>query len=184
MLFDSDLVVAILIILVGMAFFTSSMVEHTDNYMDAIKTNILHDKVTNQLKTLVTDGTIKTAILLINNNNTDVAEKVIKNRIRFRNYNLTIGNCSISEISGDINHSNFVLVSAVILMNRTDGWYGVYGNDNELKITDEHFISEEETYKYLSNDNIFPNDTYPYKKAIFYFKNNTPIKVTLKVYGD
>lgn len=183
MLFDSDLVAAVLIMLVGMAFFTSSMVGHTDNYMDAIKTNILHDKVTYQLKTLVTDGTLETAILLMNNNNADVAEKVIKNRIRFRNYNLTIGNYSINGTNTNegINTSNFVLVSAVILMNRTEGWYGVYGDDNELKITDKHFISEEDAYNHLKKD-IYRS--YHYKKAIFYFKNNTPIKVTLKVYGD
>ena len=175
MIFDSDLLVAVIVIIVGMGFFTSSMVEHTNNYADAVKTNILYDKVVYQLKSLISDGTLETAVLLLNNNNSSIAENVLKNRINLKNYELKIGNYTLIS-HGNLNNTKTIMVSTTILMNRTEGWYGIYGNDSELHITNEHFISESEAYNYL---NKYDNTTYPYKKAIYYFNSSNPINITL-----
>ncbi|EHP86570.1 hypothetical protein [Methanotorris formicicus] len=174
MLFDSDIVIAVVVILVGIGFFASSMVGHTDAYKDALETGILYDKVNYQLKSLVDDGTIEVAILLLNNNRANLAEEIIKNRIKFKNYNLTIGNYSIS--NGNTN-GDYVLASTVVLMNRTEGWYGIYEDGGTLKITDKYFMSEEEALNYL---NLNKNNK---GIAIYYFKSSVPIKVSLKVYG-
>ncbi|WP_292460296.1 hypothetical protein [Methanothermococcus sp.] len=179
MIFDSDLLIAVIIIIVGMGFFTSSMIEHTNNYEDTVKTNIMYDKVVYQLKSLISDGTIETAILLINNNNSAIAVSILKNRIGFKNYELKIGNYAISQ--GNLTGSKTIMASTTILMNRTEGWYGVYGNDNGLYLTNKHFISENETYNYLNNH--YDNTTYPYRKAIYYFNSSNPINITI-ICGD
>ena len=174
MIFNSDVLIAVIILIVGMGFFTMSMVEHTDNYADAVRTNILYDRASDQLKSLVSDGTLESAILLINNNHGNMAEEVLKNRIILDNYNLSIGNYSISE--GNLSNKDIVMASAVVVMNRTEGWYGIYGDGNSLHITNKHFLSEDDVYDYLNNFN------YPYKRAIYYFNSSSPIEVTL-IYG-
>jgi len=176
MIFDSDIVIGVIILIVGMGFFTLSMVEHTDSYADAVRTNILYDKASFQLKSLVSDGTLESAILLINSGYGSIAEEVLKNRIDLENYNLNIGDYTISE--GNLSDKDIVIVSTVIVMNRTEGWYGVYGNQNTLHITDEYFLSEEEVYSHLNDE----YSQYPYKRAIYYFRSSSPINITL-IYG-
>ncbi|AXI25404.1 hypothetical protein CFE53_04365 [Methanofervidicoccus sp. A16] len=173
MIFDSDILIGVIILIVGMGFFTLSMVEHTDSYVDAVRTNILYDKASAQLKSLVSDGTLESAILLINNGYESMAKEVLENRIDVDNYVLTIGNYTISE--GNLNNIDTVIVSTVIVINRTEGWYGIYGDSNSLNITEKHFLSEEETYNYLNQHNY----NYPYKRAIYYFRSNRPINITL-----
>jgi len=172
MIFDSDIVIGVIILIVGMGFFTLSMVEHTDSYADAVKTSILYDKASFQLKSLVSDGTLESAILLINNGYGSMAEKVLKNRIDLKNYKLRIGNYTISK--GNLSDKDIVIVSTVIIINRTEGWYGVYGNESTLHITDKYFLSEEEVYNYL---NSYSNT--PFKRAIYYFRSYDPINITL-----
>ena len=177
MIFDSDVLIAVIILIVGMGYFTMSMVEHTNNYADTVGTNILYDRASDQLKSLVSDGTLESAILLINNNHGSMAEEVLDNRIILENYNLSVGNYSISK--GNLSNRDIVMASVVVVMNRTEGWYGIYGDSTTLHITDRHFLSENEAYSYLNNH--YPN--YPYKRVIYYFNSSSPIEVTL-IYGD
>jgi len=174
LIFDMDVLIAVIILIVGMGFFTMSMVEHTNNYADAVRTNILYDRASDQLKSLVSDGTLESAILLINNNHGSMAEEVLKNRIILENYNLSIGNYSISK--GNLSNRDIVMASTIVVMNRTEGWYGIYGDNTSLHITDEHFLSEDDVYDYLNNTG------HPYKRAIYYFNSSSPIEVTL-IYG-
>jgi len=176
MIFDSDVVLGVIILIFGMGFLTLSMVEHTESYADTVRSSILYDKASDQLKALVSDGTLESAILLLNHGYRSMAEEVLKNRIDLENYELHIGDYTISE--GNLQGKNLVIVSTVIVMNRTEGWYGVYGNQSSLHITDKYFLSEEEAYNYLL--------TYcsqsPFKRAIYYFRSSSPINVTL-IYG-
>ena len=86
MIFDSDLVIAICILLIGAIFFTATMGEYLGVHRDATITEILHDKATSQLKSLICDGTVEACILLINNNKSSIAENILKNRIIYNNY--------------------------------------------------------------------------------------------------
>ena len=140
MIFDSDMVIAIVILTVGMAFYTSSLVEHGGMYGDTIKTNIFHDKVSSQLKEMVTDGTID------NSNPTD----------------------------------EFVLVSTVVLINRSEGWYGFYWNESLNPNVNSRgpFIDENIAYAVLGT---YDSD---YNKTIYYYNNNESIDISLKVYGE
>ena len=174
MIFDNDVLIGVIIIIVGMGYFTLSIVEHINNYVDIVKTNILYDKVSDQLKSLVSDGTLESAILLINNGYGSIAEELLKNRINLDNYILSIGNYTISE--GNLTNMDTIIVSTVVIMNRTEGWYGVYGNESYLNITDEYFLSEDEAYNHLS---LPKYSRYPYKRAIYYFRSSSPIKITL-----
>ena len=177
MIFSSDAVIASLIILVGLAFFTSSMVGHTDVYKDALKTSMLYDKASYQLKSLVSDGTIEICILLINNNKTKLAEDIVRNKIPYDNYQLIIGSYTINSTSLNIS-KNFAIASAVIIMNRTEGWYGIYGNNTKMQITDEYFMTYNE-----SLENLNDNYNYPYKKPIYYFNSSNPIVVKFILYN-
>jgi len=175
MIFDSDMVIAIVILTVGMAFYTSSLAEHGGVYSDTIKTNIFHDKVSSQLKEMVTDGTIETALLLKNNNETDAAENLIESKVALDNYEVSIGNWTI-------NNSNptdeFVLVSTVFIINRSEGWYGFYWDETELIQTTGPYINENITYAALD---LYDSD---YQKALYYYRNNESIEVSLKAYGE
>jgi len=171
MIFDSDIVIGMIILIVGMGFFTLSMVEHTDSYTDAVKTNILYDKASDQLKSIISDGTMESAIILINCGYEHIAEEVLRNRINLENYNLSIGNYTISK--GDLSDKDIVVVSTVVIINRTEGWYGVYGDQNTLHITDKYFLSEDEAYNYLNQYQ------HPFKRAIYYFRSSDPINITL-----
>ncbi|MBB6401852.1 hypothetical protein HNP92_001157 [Methanococcus maripaludis] len=177
MIFDSDMVIAIVILTVGMAFYTSSLVEHGGMYGDTIKTNIFHDKVSSQLKEMVTDGTIDTAMLLKNNNETVVAENLIKSRVVSDNYVLTIGNWTIDNSNPT---DEFVLVSTVVLINRSEGWYGFYWNEttNPNIVSKGPFIDENIAYAVLR---AYDSD---YNKTIYYYNSNESIDVSLKVYGE
>ncbi|HIQ39274.1 MAG TPA: hypothetical protein EYH53_04630 [Methanothermococcus okinawensis] len=174
MIFDSDILIGVIILIVGMGYFTLSIVEHTNSYVDVVKTNILYDKASDQLKSLVSDGTLESAILLINNGYGPMAEELLKNRINLDHYILSIGNYIISE--GNLNNMDTVIVSTIVVMNRTEGWYGVYGNESYLNITDEYFLSEDEAYNHLS---LPKYSQYPYKRAIYYFRSSSPINITL-----
>jgi len=173
MIFDTDFVLGMLILIVGMGFFTLSMVEHLDNYADTVKTNILYDKASDRLKSLVSDGTLESVILLVNNGYGHIAEEVLKNRIDLEDYNLSIGDYWISE--GNLDNKDVIIVSTIVVLNRTEGWYGVYGDQSTLHITDRHFLSEDEAYNYL----ITHYSSYPFKRAIYYFNSCNPINVTL-----
>jgi len=175
MIFDSDLVIAIVILTIGMAFYTSSLVEHGGDYGDSIKTNIFYDKVSTQLKDIATDGTIETAIMLKNNNETVAAENLIESRINSDNYVFKIGNWSIDNSNPTY---DFVLVSTVVFINRSEGWYGFYWNETEPVQFIGPYIDENIAYAALGTYDV------DYTKAIYYYGNNESINVSLKVYGE
>lgn len=174
MIFDSDLVIAIVILTIGMAFFTTSLVEHSNAYQDVIKSNILHDRASYELKAIITDGTVETALLLINNNEDSLAESLIKSRLQVKNYDFIIGDETIFS-NGNKNDQNVVIVSSVLIMNMSDGWYGVAWDNGGTITINGPKTSESVAYQSVSGD---------YKKAIYYFNNSEPVKVSLKVYGS
>jgi hypothetical protein len=175
MIFDSDLVIAICILLIGAIFFTATMGEYLGVHRDATITEILHDKATSQLKSLICDGTVEACILLINNNKSSIAENILKNRIIYNNYKIIIGNYAISE--GNCN-SSFAIASAVVAMNRSEGWYGVYWNSTFVGISDKHYLTYEEAINETSEEvgNTF-NVT-----AIYYFNISRPVDVKFILY--
>ncbi|AEF96508.1 hypothetical protein [Methanotorris igneus] len=176
MIFDSDIVIAVIVLLVGLSFYAASLSEHVHSYTSAVKTNILYDKASHTLLDLVSDGTLESCIILYNNECEDIANNILRNRINFKNYELTIGNITIKEGSPT---GNEVVVSSTILLNRTEGWYGIYGNETKLNITQEYFLSESAAMQYLNET--YNNSTF--KRAFYYFNTSKPIEVKLKVYG-
>jgi hypothetical protein len=175
MIFDSDMVIGIIILIIGAIFFTATMGEYLSIQKDSVVTNILHDKATSQLKSLICDGTIEACILLINNNKGNIAENIIKNRIPYDNYMLLIGNYPIYKGNQT---KDFAVVSAVVVMNRTEGWYGVYWNDTFVGITNKHYLSYEEAINkteelYGGNFSV---------TAIYYFNISKPIDVKFTLY--
>jgi len=174
MIFDSDLVIAVVILTIGMAFFTTSLVEHSSAYQDVIKSNILHDRASYELKAIIADGTVETALILMNNNEDSTAESLIADRLHLKNYEFIIDGETVVS-SGNRNDQNVVMVSSVIIMNRSEGWYGVaWDNGGDITISGPE-TSEQVAYQSVSGD---------YKKAIYYFNDTKPLKVSLKVYGS
>ena len=179
MILNSELLLSIIILTVGLAFFTSSMVEHVDGYKDALSTDMIYDKANYQLKSLIGDGTIEACILLMNNDNNSIARTIIRNRIPYDNYQLKIGDYTINSATLDTNKT-YIVVSTVIMMNRTEGWYGVYGNNTEIHLMDKYFLSYEDALNYMNNN--APYNTYDYKKPVYYFNNSKPITVKFILY--
>ncbi|WP_459201788.1 hypothetical protein [Methanococcus sp. CF] len=174
MIFDSDLVIAIVILTIGMAFFTTSLVEHSGAYQDVIKSDILHDKASYQLKAIIADGTAETVLLLLNNNENSTAQSILNNRLQFKNYEFLVGD-EVVFSEGDQLNQDIIIVSSVVVMNRSEGWYGVAWNDGGSITILGPETSELQAYQSVSGD---------YKKAIYYFNNSKPVKVSLKVYGS
>ena len=179
MIFDSELLLSTIILTVGLAFFTSSMVEHVDGYKDALSTDMVYDKANYQLKSLISDGTIEACILLMNNGNDSIAETIIRNRIPYNNYQVKIGSYTINSTTLNTNKT-YIVVSSVIMMNRTEGWYGVYGNNTEIYLMDKYFLSYEDSLNYMSNN--APYNNYEYKNPVYYFNNSKPITVKFILY--
>ncbi|MBA2858960.1 hypothetical protein HNP93_001661 [Methanococcus maripaludis] len=174
MIFDSDLVIALVILTIGMAFFTTSLVEHSGAYQDVIKSDILHDKASYQLKAIIADGTAETALLLWNNNEDSTAESILSNRVYVKNYDFIVDDQVVFS-KGSKTNQNIVIVSSVVIMNRSEGWYGVAWDDGGSITILGPETSELQAYQSVSGD---------YKKAIYYFNNSKPVKVSLKVYGN
>jgi hypothetical protein len=183
MIFNSELLLSAIILIVGMAFFTSSMVEHVDGYKDALSTDIVYGKANYQLKSLIGDGTIEACILLMNNGDDNIAKTIIKNRIPYDNYQLKIGNYTINGSPILDTNKTYIVASAVIMMNRTEGWYGVYGDNTEIHLMDDkYFLSYEDALDYMNTT--APYNTYDYKKPVYYFKSSEPITVKFILYND
>ncbi len=144
-----DLTIGTAILLIGMAYWTVSIVEHNNNYVDAVKTDYLFDKGISVMESMVKDGTLQDIVLLYYFNNTEYAKELVKQRIPFKKYKFEIdGNVLIDNLN---NPNRTICVIAVLTLNRTEGWYVIYGNSSEIKISNKRFIDWLEAYNRYSS---------------------------------
>jgi hypothetical protein len=152
MIFDSDLVIGAIILIVGMGYWSLSMTEHNNNYVDAVKADYMFDKGITTMEHLSEDGTLQNAVLLYYFGQENASKKLLMDRIPLKNYSLEIdGHMVINKLN--INSSSSLYVLAVLTLNRSEGWYVIYGNDSSVSISTERYIDYDDgKSKYANYD--------------------------------
>ncbi|ACV25030.1 hypothetical protein [Methanocaldococcus fervens] len=171
-----DLVIGTAILLIGMAYWTVSVVEHNNNYVDAIKTDYIFDKGLATMEHLSEDGTLENTVLLYYFNRTDEAKKLLEDRIPLKHYELYIDENLLINKSGSYNNTVEVLV--ILTLNRKEGWYVIYGDENSIDISDKRFLDWNEAY------NCQDYKQYKIHLPVYLSRNITSSKVKLRVFGN
>jgi len=152
MIFDSDLIVGTIILVIGMGYWSLSMTEHNNLYVDAVKTDYMFDKGISTMELLSEDGTLQNAVLLYYLGQENASKKLLMDRIPLKNYSLEIdGHTIINKL--DTNSSS-LYVLAVLTLNRSEGWYVIYGDDNMVSISDERYIDYDDAKEVYRNYDI------------------------------
>ncbi|ADC69650.1 conserved hypothetical protein [Methanocaldococcus sp. FS406-22] len=172
-----DLAIGTAILLIGMAYWTVSVVEHNNNYVDIIKSDYVFDKGISTMEHLSEDGTLQDAVLLYYFNKTNEAKELLEERIPFKNYLLYIDNHLLINKSAGENHKD-VYILAVLTLNRSEGWYVIYGNENDINISKERFMDYDEAYNYQKYVN------YEIHMPVYLSKNITSSRVELYIFEN
>ncbi len=136
-----DLFLGITILLVGFSYWTITLVEHNQNYYSVVKEDYKLTKAINTMKYLAENGILDNTVLLYYLNK-DMAKNYLEKNINLSNYMVVIdGNVLINH---SYNGGNTYVI-AIVTLNKTEGWYVIYGNDN-LKISEDRYLSFEEAY--------------------------------------
>ncbi|MBP2200761.1 hypothetical protein J3E07_000159 [Methanococcus voltae] len=177
MIFDYDVLFAILILIVGTSIYTVAVFEDTEGYTEAVEFNVLNNKAISTMESLLSEGTLENVIVLLN---TDIESSIIDlyldSRINYDNYNLVIGNYSYSK--GTINE-NFAIVHTIVQMNRSSGWYVIYWNtqSGSKNVNTMGPFSDEDT-AFKASDSISADR----KKVLYYHKSGLPVNASLTLY--
>ncbi|ENN96532.1 hypothetical protein J422_01925 [Methanocaldococcus villosus KIN24-T80] len=176
MIFDYDLIIATIILIVGLGMWSVSLVEHNNVYLDAVKNEYKIDKGLSTMETLIKSGVLQDFVILYSFNDTEIKRKAImllNNSIPLDSYRLEINNETI--IEKNFNSSNTYIIATLIL-NRSEGWYIIYGNDTYIDILDKRFpdymIAKEYAEKQLN---------YPILMPVYYSKNISSVIVKLYI---
>ena len=168
-----DLAIGTAILLIGMAYWTVSIVEHNNNYVDAVKTDYIFDKGISVMEHLSEDGTLQNAVLLYYFNRTNDSRNLLKERIPLKNYRLYIdGNLLIDNTNG-FNVNNSIYVLSILTINRSEGWYAIYGDKNDINISNERYLDYDEAFNAYKN--------YEIDMPVYLSKNITSSKVELYI---
>ncbi|WP_456471581.1 hypothetical protein [Methanocaldococcus sp.] len=145
-----DLTLGTFILLIGLAYWTTTMVDYNNNYVDMVKQDYKFSLAINTMESLIKSGTLEDAVILYYANKTDSCIELLNQSIPLSNYSLYIDNNLI--ISKGLNLNSSIYVVSTLTINRSVGWYVLYGNNkDDLKISDERFLSYEEAYNRYSN---------------------------------
>lgn len=172
MIFDSDLVIGTLILIIGMGYWSLSITEHNNNYVDAVKADYMFDKGVSTMEHLTEDGTLQNAVLLYYFGQKNASKKILMDRISLKNYSLEIDGHMLIHKS-DINPSSTLYILAILTLNRSEGWYVIYGDDNEVCISDERYIDYDEGQNKYAN--------YDIDMPVYLSKNISGSKVKLYI---
>ena len=173
-----DLAIGTAILLIGMAYWTVSIVEHNNNYVDIVKSDYIFDKGISIMEHLSEDGTLQDAVLLYYFNRSDEAKKLLEERIPLKHYLLYIDKNLLINKSNGVNNNSSVYVLAILTLNRSEGWYIIYGDENFIKISKERFLDYDNAYNY-------PNYTnYDIHMPVYLSKNISSSRVELYILED
>lgn len=80
-------------------------------------------------------------------------QKLLEERIPLKHYLLYIDNNLLINKSNGVNNSNSVYILTVLTLNRSEGWYVIYGNEDFVNISKERFLDYDDAYNYLKYRN-------------------------------
>jgi len=173
-----DLAIGTTILLIGMAYWTVSIVEHNNNYVDMVKSDYIFDKGISIMEHLSEDGTLQDAVLLYYFNKTNEAKKLLEERIPLKYYKLYIDGNLLINNTNEAYNNNSIYVLAVLTLNRSEGWYVIYGDENNISISDERF----EDYDTAYNCPTYRNN--PIHMPVYLSKNITSSRVELYIFEN
>ena len=173
-----DLAIGTTILLIGMAYWTVSIVEHNNNYVDMVKSDYIFDKGISIMEHLSEDGTLQDAVLLYYFNKTNEAKKLLEERIPLKYYKLYIDGNLLINNTNEAYNNNSIYVLAVLTLNRSEGWYVIYGDENNINISDERFRDYDEAYNYWEYKNN------PIHMPVYLSKNITSSRVELYIFEN
>ncbi|MCS3900672.1 hypothetical protein [Methanococcus voltae] len=179
MIFDYDVLFAILILIVGTSIYTVAVFEDTEGYTEAVEFNVLNNKAISAMESLLSEGTLENVIVLLNTNiDSSIIDSYIDSRIDYDNYKVAVGNYSYSK--GAVN-DNFAIAHTVVQINRSSGWYVVYWNVifGPKNINTMGPFSDEDT-AFIASEAISADR----KKIIYYHKSGVPINASLILYPN
>ncbi len=171
-----DLTIGTAILLIGVAYWTVSIAEHNNNYVDVVKSDYIFSKGIETMEYLSKDGTLENAVLLYYFNKTEESKKLLEDKIPFNNYVLYIDDNVLINKSNGVNNSVYVL--AILTLNRSEGWYVMYGNDTFINISGERFMDWDEAFNYQNYAN------YPIHMPVYLSRNITTSKVKLYIFSN
>ncbi|ACX73359.1 conserved hypothetical protein [Methanocaldococcus vulcanius M7] len=167
-----DLAIGTAILLVGMAYWTVSITEHNNNYVNIVKEDYIFDKGISAMEELSNDGTLQDAVLLYYFGKKDEAKKLIESKLPFHHYLLYIdNNLLINKSGGNISSNLYVL--AILTLNRSEGWYVIYGDENSINISKDRFLDYTDAYNCPTYIN------YKIHMPVYLSRNITSSKVKL-----
>ncbi|AAB99486.1 TPA: hypothetical protein HA335_06270 [Methanocaldococcus jannaschii] len=173
-----DLAIGTAILLIGMAYWTVSIVEHNNNYVDIVKSDYIFDKGISTMEHLSEDGTLQDAVLLYYFDRVNDSKKLLEERIPLKHYLLYIDNNLLINKSNGVNNSNSVYILTVLTLNRSEGWYVIYGNEDFVNISKERFLDYDDAYNYLKYRN------YDIHMPVYLSKNVSSSRVELYILGN
>ncbi|AEH07320.1 hypothetical protein [Methanothermococcus okinawensis] len=180
MIFDSDLVIGTIILIIGMGYWSVSVVEHNNVYVDAVKNEYQFDKAVSTMDNLASSGVLQDAVLLYYFDNGSGAlknesAKLLNESIHLNNYKLQIDNNTI--LSKNFNGSSSCYVIATLTLNRSEGWYVIYGDENNIHISNERYID------YSDAIHAQPYTQYKLHMPVYYSRNTGISTVKLYIRG-
>ena len=170
-----DLVIGTTILIIGMAYWSVSILEHNNNYVDAVKADYLFDKGIKTMEHLSEDGTLQNAVLLYYFGKVNESKKLLEENIPLNNnYVLYIDNHLLINKTTK-NYNNTIYVLTVLTLNRSEGWYVIYGDENNIDISNERYLDYDEAFSHYEN--------YSIDMPVYLSKNVTTSRVKLIIYS-
>ncbi|WP_456420143.1 hypothetical protein [Methanocaldococcus infernus] len=166
-----DIIIGTIILLIGLSYWTVSVVQYNNNYIEMVKSDYILSKGINTLEKLCEDGTLEKAILLYYFGKVNESKRLLESNIPLSHYLLYIDDNLIINKSGNFNNSYYVL--AILAINRSEGWYVIYGNSTNIEISDDRFLSYNEAYREYLN--------YPIDMPVYLSRSIGTVKVKLVV---
>ncbi|CAB3289481.1 conserved protein of unknown function [Methanocaldococcus lauensis] len=174
-----DLAIGTTILIIGMAYWTISITDHNNNYVDMVKADYIFDRGIKTMEHLSEDGTLQNAVLLYYFNKTNESKKLLEEKIPLKNYQLYIdGHLLINHTDGTYNKNNSIYVLAVLTLNRSEGWYVIYGSDDFINISNERFLDYDEAYNFQRYVN------YPIHMPVYLSRNINSSRVELYLFEN
>ncbi len=180
MIFNSDVLIGTIILIIGLGYWSISVVENNNVYVDAVQNEYLFDKGISTMESLATSGKLQDAVLLYYFDNGDEimenkAIKLLNESINLSSYKLEINGTTILSKNYNDNLNKSIYVVGIVELNRSEGWYVIYGDDNEIHISNERYTDFQNAQMAYINER--------YDMPVYYSKGVKSLKVKLYVEG-
>ncbi|WP_423792494.1 hypothetical protein ACPB8Q_07160 [Methanocaldococcus indicus] len=144
-----DIFLGTIILLIGFTYWSINLSEYNNNYVYSVKEDYKLSKAIETLKTLADDGTLENAVLLYYFGEVNTSKHLLEEKINLDRYMVKIDGHMLINKSYVNNGDRYVV--AVLVLNRSEGWYVIYGNYSTIKISKNRYLDFDEALNEYSN---------------------------------